>query len=202
MKPRETSYEPPCNYSQLSYTTYTNTIDHHHHTAHNQPTNGNPPGLPLASTRHQPPTEDPIMNPSDMTENDIMLGIWREAGRSEDGVTIPCESVANATRLRFALYNALKPIKAGKQVADSALLHAIKSCSLSFTEDKLGLVVRPKVATVLGKSMLAALAGKGVKTVEEYLLEESAARIMGVMAEPEKVKPATSDLASLYGARN
>ncbi len=141
------------------------------------------------------------MTTGQMSENDIMLGIWREAGRSEEGVTIPCESVTNATRLRFALYNALKPIKSGKQVADSALQHAIKTCSLSYTEDKSGLVIKPKIATTLSKSMLAALAGKEVKSTEDYLLEESAARFAAMVAEPEEQRPVISSIASHYGAR-
>jgi hypothetical protein len=141
------------------------------------------------------------MNDRLKSELDIMHGIWREAGRDETGVTIACESEANAKRLRFALYNALKPIKSGKQGADSALLHAIATCSLGFTEDKKGLIIKPKIATVLSKTMLAALAGKEVKNTEDYLMEETFARLSAIKPEPEK-EAQLPPTAAMYGARS
>lgn len=136
------------------------------------------------------------------TEQDIMLSVWREAGRTEEGVTIPCESEANAKRLRFALYNAVKPVKSGRIEADAALKHGVATCSLSFTEDKMGLIVRPKVATLLNKTLLAALGGKPVASTEELLLGEAFARMTQI--EPEAAPQSTVDnsRASAYGARN
>ena len=91
----------------------------------------------------QPTNEQP------QTEQDILLSVWREAGRNPDGLTVPCGNESDARRLRFTLYNALKPIKTGKLTADSALKYAIDNCSLSFTDDKCGLVLRSKVSTKL-----------------------------------------------------
>ena len=142
------------------------------------------------------------MNEPALTEQDIMLSIWREAGRDAKGVTIPCSTEANAKRMRFALYNAVKPVKAGRLAADSALKEAITTCSLSFTEDKKGLVIRPKVATELSQALLGALAGKQVARMEDLLLNESFARMQAIV--PDEIPDTTpaSDMVSIYGARS
>lgn len=142
------------------------------------------------------------MQDEPQSEQDIMLSIWREAGRTPEGVTIPCASESNAKRLRFSLYNALKPIKAGRIEADSALKHAMANCSLSFSEDKLGLVIRPKVSTVLNRTLLAALGGRPVQKVEDLLLGEMMGRLRAVEVEaPKAVDPEVKSMASVYGAR-
>lgn len=135
------------------------------------------------------------------TEQDIMLSVWREAGRTAEGVTIPCESEANAKRLRFALYNAIKPVKTGRIAADGALKHAIATCSLSFTENKSGLIIRPKVATTLNRALLAALGDKPIVKTEDLLLGEAFARLseLEIEAEPEAVPDISKALG--YGAR-
>ncbi len=141
------------------------------------------------------------MNDPALTEQDIMLSIWREAGRTGEGVTIPCSTEANAKRMRFALYNAIKPVKTGKLAADSALKEAVATCSLSFTNDKLGLVIRPKVSTELSQALIGALAGKQIARTEDLLLGESFARLSAIV--PDTVPEPTMDLskARSYGAR-
>ena len=136
------------------------------------------------------------------SEQDIMLSVWREAGRSQEGVVIPCESEANAKRLRFALYNAIKPVKTGRLAADTALKHAIANCSLSFTEDKMGLHIRPKVATTLNKALLAALEGKVIASTEELLLGEAFGRLSEIVPEAQmKENEESLSKAAMYGAR-
>lgn len=147
---------------------------------------------------------------TNLTEQDIMLSIWREAGKSPEGITIPCSTEGNAKRMRFALYNAVKPIKTGKLPGDGQLKQAIATCSLSFTPDKRGLVIRPKITTELNQSLLAALRGKEVGKVEDLLLGESLARLVAAAPEEVTKQLATSTgtdtgtdkgKASAYGAR-
>ena len=141
------------------------------------------------------------------TEQDIFHDLWRAGGESEDGVTVPCESEANAKRLRFALYNSLKPIKKGKMTADMKLQYAIDNCSLSFTEDGTGLMIRPKVSTMVNKAILAALGNRVIKSTEELVIEESMKRVQERLAQPEppqenSILSVAEGNAHRYGARN
>ena len=142
------------------------------------------------------------MNEPALTEQDIMLSIWREAGRTNEGVTIPCSSEANARRMRFALYNAIKPVKSGRLAADTALKEAVATCSLGFTADKCGLVIRPKVATELSQALIGALAGKQIARTEDLLLNESFARLSAIV--PDHIPEPTLEMnkARSYGARS
>lgn len=135
-------------------------------------------------------------------EQAIFHELWRTAGQSPEGVTVPCESAANATRLRFALYNSLKPIKTGKMEADMKLRHAMDTCSLSFTEDKQGLIIRPKVSTTINKAILAVLGKPAIKGTEEILMEESVARMQERLTSAEPSEPKVSAIATKYGARS
>jgi hypothetical protein len=139
------------------------------------------------------------------SEQDIMLSVWREAGRSQEGITIPCESEANARRLRFTMYNALKPVKAGKMQADKALVYAMANCSLSFTDDKKGLNIHPKVSTTLNKALLASLGTKPVQKLDDLLMTEMSERLQTIEPEPSKaidtLMGAAASQASKYGAR-
>ena len=143
------------------------------------------------------------MNEPVRTEQDIFHDLWRVGGESPDGVTVPCESEANAKRLRFALYNSLKPVKTGKMNADMKLQYAIDNCSLSFTEDGKGLVIRPKVSTVVNKAILAALGNRVIKSTEELVMEESVKRMQErLMEKPAEAAPKIGTMASIYGARS
>ena len=143
------------------------------------------------------------MTESVRTEQDIFHDLWRAGGEAENGITVPCESEANAKRLRFALYNALKPVKNGKLTADMKLRYAIDNCSLSFTEDGKGLVIRPKVSTIVNKAILAALGNRVIKSTEELVMEESMKRVQERLMAAQVVEPPKIDArASMYGARS
>jgi hypothetical protein len=137
------------------------------------------------------------------SEQAIMHDIWRAAYTNPDGITIPCESEASAKRLRFALYNAVKPIKSGAKVADEGLKAAIANCSIGFTDDKKGLCVQQKVATQLNKILLGVLAEQGVtvRSTEDYLLDESFKRLSELTIEAPKEDKLVNHLAMSYGAR-
>lgn len=131
-----------------------------------------------------------------------MHNVWRAGGSSPEGITIPCQSESNAKRLRFALYNSVKAVKTGKFPADSALKKAITTCSLSFTDDKCGIRIRPKVATELSQTMIAVLGALAGKTTEDYMLEESFARMQEIVPGPKLAAPeGASNKSAIYGAR-
>lgn len=105
-------------------------------------------------------------------QKQIMQGLWRRAGRQEEALEIKCKTLADARRMRFALYNAVREFKPDQKdgrapkPADPALQHAINNCSVSFKDDDpTTVLLRQKTKTTLMMSALEALG-------EEPLLDE------------------------------
>lgn len=113
----------------------------------------------------------------------ILHDLWKTAGKNDKPLKIPCGDESSAARLRFALYNAVKPVKTGKLV-DKELLDAATNCSISYEQgDKTTLVIQQKIMAGL-MPMLQTLVDPGVivsgpaKTQEEIEIEESLKRTL------------------------
>jgi len=138
-------------------------------------------------------------------DHQVLQAIWRQAYANPKGLTIPCGTEAQATRMRFSLYNSVKYFRSGKYEPDEKLARAIDTLSISFTPDKCGLQLIPKVLSGMMPQLLAMLGGVVPKTVDELLLEEAAARIAKMaieqVQEEPKVKTDAEIRAINYGAR-
>ena len=83
-------------------------------------------------------------------EHLILHAVWRKA--FNDGqLTIPVKSASDATRLRFSLYNAVRPVREGKVVAPD-LLQAVQECSVRI--EGLSVVVQLKARPPAGSSRM------------------------------------------------
>jgi len=137
----------------------------------------------------------------------IFHEVWRMAN-TEDGMkVVQCKTAAAAARLRFAMYNAVKPYRNGKREADPELREAILNCSISLTPDKTGVLLQRKIDTELAQVLLEAVGGKLPLTIDERMANSAFERIMKRGAvEPEEFE-AREDGAyvdksgALYGAR-
>jgi len=135
-------------------------------------------------------------------EHVILQDVWRKAHSMPNGWEVACKDEATATRMRFSLYNAVKHFRSGKYEADAALILAMKECSISFTPDKKGLIIRKKVLSGMLPSLVALLGGMPKSTqelVEEEHAREFAKRMSKEIAED---KPEISQKAHNYGARS
>lgn len=108
----------------------------------------------------------------------IFHEVWRHANRPDGMHFIQCKSVAEASRLRFALYNAVKPYRNGKREADQELKDAILNCSICLTEDKKGIIMQKKLDSDLAKVLLDAIGGGLPLTIEERMANNAYERIM------------------------
>lgn len=148
-----------------------------------------------------------MARPDTKDEQTILQNLWILAAQRQDGVSVPCGDTASARRLRFALYNAVKWFKGDNpKPCSEELLTAITSCSLSFTPDETGVVIRQKIATKVNQAILAVLGDAPILSEEERQAMESADRIHAMMRqdmpEPDPEKEALSQTARMYGARS
>lgn len=99
----------------------------------------------------------------------LLQGLWRKAGASPEALRLPCRTRGEALRLRFALYNAVRKVREGKEPADEALTRALEEVTLSFEDDaQTVLVMEQKVRTGMMQVVVAALgpqAAEGVSPV-------------------------------------
>lgn len=143
-------------------------------------------------------------------ETEVMREMWRLAYSKPDGITIPCPDQASATRLRFALYNAVKQFRHNPGSADDQLANAITNCGLSIGNDRQSVVMAKKLDSATSKAMLALLGEQAPRSIEDVSMQESLERIMGKVQEtlapttPVPEAPATIGAinASRYGARS
>lgn len=78
----------------------------------------------------------------------LLQGLWRKAFSQDEPLAIPCKTASNATRMRFALYNAVRGVRTGKDKVDDLLRRATENCSISFDpEDKSILIMQKKIMT-------------------------------------------------------
>lgn len=88
----------------------------------------------------------------------LLQGLWRKAGASPEALRLPCRTRGEALRLRFALYNAVRKVREGKEPADEALTRALEEVTLSFEDAaQTVLVMEQKVRTGMMQVVVAAL---------------------------------------------
>jgi len=132
-------------------------------------------------------------------EHLILHAVWRKAYR--DGkLVIPVKSASDATRLRFSLYNSVRPVREGKAIA-ADLLQALGECSVRI--DGLSVVVQVKAGTDLMRSITDALGGEDALhegqapvDVEEFTIMESQRKLL-----EELEKDATPTRSTPYYTR-
>lgn len=96
----------------------------------------------------------------------LLQGLWRKAGASPEALRLPCSTRGEALRLRFALYNAVRKVREGKEPADEALMRALEEVTLSFEDDaQTVLVMEQKVRTGMMQVVVAALGPQAVEGV-------------------------------------
>ena len=109
----------------------------------------------------------------------IFHEVWRTAYKHEgEFPPLMCRDTAAAQRLRFALYNAVKPFRDGKREVDDDLRDAMLECSIGLTPDRCGVVVQRKLDTEMNKLMLEAIGGKIPLTIDERMANAAYERLM------------------------
>lgn len=115
------------------------------------------------------------------TQKMMLQGLWRKAFKKEGGLELNCKTPSNATKMRFALYAAVRGVREGKEKADEELLQAIENCSISFAEeDKSILFMRRSVLTDMMQLVSEVLEDSPelVKTQEQMEMEASQRLVM------------------------
>lgn len=146
-----------------------------------------------------------MARPDTKDEQVILQNLWVMAASRPDGVEVPCGDASSARRLRFALYNAVKWFKGeNAKPCSEELANAIATCSLSFTADETGVVIRQKIATKVNQAILSVLGGLPLLSDEERQAKESGERMMKRMLEDAQIDTPTalSSTAKGYGARS
>ena len=108
----------------------------------------------------------------------IFHEVWRVAHRETNFPPFTCGTTQAAQRLRFALYNAVKPFRDGKRECDEELREAMLNCSVALTPDRCGVVIQKKLDTEMSKLLLEAIGGVIPLTIEERMLNASYERVM------------------------
>lgn len=115
-------------------------------------------------------------SPKINNETAVMQAIWRLAHRrGEHRIDLP--SVSDCRRIRFALYNAVRGVRLGKEV-DEELAAAAEECSISI--EGTSLLVRAKSKTPAMQAILATLGPEALglteltpRSAEEVVIESS-----------------------------
>lgn len=116
----------------------------------------------------------------------LLQGLWRKAFGQDEPLEIPCKTASNATRMRFALYNAVRGVRTGKDKVDDLLRQAAENCSIGFhPEDKTILVMHRKVMTEMMQTIAGILGDSPElkKTDEQMEVEASQALLMKKLSE-------------------
>lgn len=115
---------------------------------------------------------------------DMHQAIWRKAWLSQEPLRIACPTESDAAQLRFALYNAVRPIRLGKKTADPALAEAIEGCSISLDrEDPRVLILRKKLDSAVVGVLQNVLGDTPILTEEEQVVAASEAKFLAKLAE-------------------
>lgn len=137
-----------------------------------------------------------------MDEQKMLLhGLWRKAWKASEPILVPCRTKSNAIKLRFALYNSVRFVRAGKENADETLREAAENVSIGTLEgDPTTLVLQRRTLSETMKTIAAILAGAGAgagaggsafelpadaKTGEQLLAEASQERLRKLLEEGE-----------------
>lgn len=131
------------------------------------------------------------------SEDQIMMHkIWRKAFR-EGQITLKMPSHSDAVKLRFGLYNAIRPIRQGKAV-DAELLQAATECSINL--DGTALTIQLKSKTAMMQAVVAALGEEAFTpaqtpvSAEEAEIMESQRRMLEKLTQSgDEARPVVND---------
>ena len=157
-----------------------------------------------------------------MDEQKMLLhGLWRKAWKASEPILVPCRTKSNAIKLRFALYNSVRFVRAGKEKADETLCEAAENVSIGTLEgDPTTLVLQRRTLSETMKTIAAILADDGAgagagamaggsafgpafelpaeaKTGEQLLAEASQERLRRLLSGDEG-EPAASRVTPYY----
>ena len=153
-----------------------------------------------------------------MDEQKMLLhGLWRKAWKASEPILVPCRTKSNAIKLRFALYNSVRFVRAGKEKADETLCEAAENVSIGTLEgDPTTLVLQRRTLSETMKTIAAILADDGAgamaggsafgpafelpaeaKTGEQLLAEASQERLRRLLS-GEEDEPAASRVTPYY----
>lgn len=140
----------------------------------------------------------------------MMHGIWRKAFR-EGGLTLKMPSRGDAVKLRFALYNSVRPVRQGK-VIDEELLQAASDCVIGLSGEIV--TIERKVDTPMMQAVAAVLGGGEGEgdwvspgsplTPDEAEMQESQRKLLERLSALEKGEesPAPPAVHNPYPTRN
>lgn len=119
-----------------------------------------------------------------------MHAAWVKAAR-EGRLEIPCKTESDARRLRFTLYNAVKPIRDGRADLQDVMAAVEQVTIHLYTEPSPVVLMQHKSQTSMMQSLLGALGGEEVSAEPVMTAEEreSLARIQSLMQEPVVESP-------------
>lgn len=153
--------------------------------------------------------------PQSLSDQTLMQEAWRQGFLRPQGFTIKTSTQKQATNLRFALYNAVKPYRSFKQEPDSVLRDALVNCAVTMLESGLGVCIKSKLLNEVSQNVLEQL-DFAPKSVEELRGAESLQRVVAAAEQaltprqfpisdsqaPTSGAPAPRDFSSKYGTRN
>ena len=121
----------------------------------------------------------------------LLQGLWRKAFGQDEPLAIPCKTASNATRMRFALYNAVRGVRTGKDKVDDLLRQATENCSIGFDpEDKSILIMQRKVMTEMMQTVAGILGDAPELRKSEEQMEAEASLALVTKKLSEGVSPA------------
>lgn len=131
-------------------------------------------------------------SPKINNETAVMQAIWRHAHRKgEHRIDLP--SLSDCRRIRFALYNAVRGVRLGKEV-DEELTAAAEECSICI--EGTSLLIRAKSKTPAMQAVLSSLGAEALnltelapRSAEEVAIESS----QGLLLEKLKAQFGTAD---------
>lgn len=138
-----------------------------------------------------------------VTDKSLMQEVWRQGFLRPDGITLHGHTQGNASRLRFALYNAVKPYRDFKQEPDEVLRNALDSCSVALVNNGLDVHVGRKLLTDSAQGILEQLGvtADDLQTVETRVQSEAIERLQARVEALSPTGGLGKDSSSKYGAR-
>lgn len=143
------------------------------------------------------------IKPYNFTPDQLQMhAAWVKAAR-EGRLEIPCKTVSDARRLRFSLYNAVKPYRSGR-VPEDKVSEAMEQVTVHLVETPKPMVLmQHKMATPMMQSLLAVLEGEEVAQAPVMTREEveSLQRLQELMQEPVRDTEGLPSRANPYFTR-
>lgn len=139
----------------------------------------------------------------------IMQALWRKAGKADAPITLDCKTPANLTKVRFALYNAVRKVRAHPEI-DFELADAVQACSITVKSPSVLEIGRreldpliQQMAAMLEEAEEEILPEAGTISKEQIQASQQAImeRLGMAGGELPKTEVDATDTAAKYGAR-